>query len=317
MNLHGIKNVLTALGVNKYYVRSSAEVDLSCPFAPWTHAGFADTRPSAGITINDNGVSLFNCFTCARKGTLHTMVRQLTDLDQRFAVALPLVTEERKNGLDYALEEALRWYQPKQSMARANDYAVRSEKELDTFPSGRKEVAEYMQGRGILPDAVAAWDCRYDAANNRAVFPVRDKQGKLVGLVGRALDQRTPAHHNYWHFRRGSFLFGEHKIVEESTIVVVEGVIDAIKISQFVANPVATFGAQVTDYQIDKLLSWQQPICLMFDGDEAGRKATKSVGDRLKGRTTLMCINLPEGRDPADLSLEQLRVVNETRQIYF
>lgn len=55
-------------------------VSFRCILAPWTHEKGMDSTPSAGISINDDGTSVYNCYACAtkhRSGPLVWLLREL------------------------------------------------------------------------------------------------------------------------------------------------------------------------------------------------------------------------------------------------
>ena len=47
----------------------------------------------------------------------------------------------------------------------------------------------------------------------------------------------------------------------------------------------------------------------MFDGDEAGRRAAGEIAGRLAHRVWVRVVGVPEGRQPDQLSIEELQVL--------
>jgi hypothetical protein len=41
-----------------------------CPLARWTHEKGSDSNPSFGVHVHDSDTSIFNCFTCHKKGPM-------------------------------------------------------------------------------------------------------------------------------------------------------------------------------------------------------------------------------------------------------
>ena len=74
MNRKSIEYVLTKMGVDS--IKQNGDwLTLSCPLAPWTHAGGTDRRPSFGVR-ESNGVSGVHCFSCGFKGGMLSLVRE-------------------------------------------------------------------------------------------------------------------------------------------------------------------------------------------------------------------------------------------------
>ena len=306
MNKHGIIELLYAIGVQDYTLRKS-EVDFSCPFAPWTHKGL-DERPSAGISISNNGnKSFFNCFTCNRKGDLHKLVKQLCDLDKKFEVALPLVTSERTTGMEGSLNEAMRWYNPEHVIQEKAEGRIWSEKELEAFEELPVEGVKYLKGRGIDKKTARAWEVCYDLTERRLAFPVRRTDTKLVGIVGRTLGNSEPKYKNYWKFQKSLYLYGEHKLTDKcDKVYVMEGMMDVLKSSQVLENCVGLFGCEMSKQQEDRILRQKKAVYLLLDGDEAGGSAKRQVISKLLGRSQLFDCEMLYGHDPASLSESDL-----------
>jgi DNA primase len=68
------------------------------------------------------------------------------------------------------------------------------------------------------------------------------------------------------------------------------------------ASVAATFGAMVTDKQVDLMLrTGAKRIILWFDNDSAGWHAFEHVGEMLMERTVVYAVQSPFEGDPADL----------------
>ena len=90
-------------------------------------------------------------------------------------------------------------------------------------------------------------------------------------------------------------------------IILTEGIFDVwayhrIKLN----NAVAVFGSSLSDEQIKLILQLNLDVTLSFDNDKAGNKATDKAIKVLKNKVTIKKINLPEGKDPADIETEEL-----------
>lgn len=142
---------------------------------------------------------------------------------------------------------------------------------------------------------------------DRLIFPIVNPAGKIVGFGGRVLGDGLPKYLNSAEtplFRKGSNLYGlfqaKEAVREKDRVVVVEGYLDVIALSQFgVSYAVATLGTALTPDQVRILGRYTRNIIALFDGDEAGRKAAARsfeifIEAGLLGRAAF----LPKGEDP-------------------
>ncbi|WP_162906658.1 DNA primase [Algihabitans albus] len=149
---------------------------------------------------------------------------------------------------------------------------------------------------------------------NRVLFPIADRQGRIIGFGGRTLEpDGKPKYLNTPEtavFRKGRSLYNldrARKTAHETgEVIVAEGYMDVIALDQagFSAS-VAPLGTAVTEEQIAELwrLAPEPLICL--DGDQAGQKAGMRVAERalpgLQPGRSLRFALLPAGDDPDSL----------------
>jgi DNA primase len=100
------------------------------------------------------------------------------------------------------------------------------------------------------------------------------------------------------------------QVIEKSNIdevIVVEGIFDVWKFYQIgIHNVVAIFGSHLYNKQLAMLLQLGVNITLCFDNDKAGIKCTKETTKLLSNKTLVKFIELPENKDPADCSDDEL-----------
>ena len=149
---------------------------------------------------------------------------------------------------------------------------------------------------------------------NRVLFPIADRQGRIIGFGGRTLEpDGKPKYLNTPEtvvFRKGRSLYNLDRARKAAhaagEVVVAEGYMDVIALDQagFPAC-VAPLGTAVTEEQIAELwrLTTEPLICL--DGDQAGQKAGMRVAERalpgLQPGRSLRFALLPPGEDPDSL----------------
>ncbi|MDK9717399.1 MAG: DNA primase [Trichlorobacter sp.] len=166
------------------------------------------------------------------------------------------------------------------------------------------ELAEQL---GIIRKGDRGW---YDLLHNRLIFPIRDKQGQPIGFAGRVLDNSLPKYINSPEsplYHKSSVLFGVdlalRDIRQSGTAIIVEGYFDHLALHRAgIRNALATCGTALTDGHINLLKKHAQRVCLLFDGDNAGRKATvRAMELCLEQALPVYVINLPQGEDPDSL----------------
>ena len=152
----------------------------------------------------------------------------------------------------------------------------------------------------------------------RVMFPIRDPRGRVISFGGRIMGDGQPKYLNGPEtalFSKRRTLYGldlaRSDLIKSAKrngaggqqgLLVVEGYMDVIALSQAGFPAVAPLGTAITAEQMDAL--WQQnarPV-FCFDGDAAGRKAgRRAIGLALPLLTperSLGIVILPEGEDP-------------------
>jgi DNA primase len=89
-----------------------------------------------------------------------------------------------------------------------------------------------------------------------------------------------------------------------------EGFFDCLRLHQAgYRKVIALMGANLSEMQETLLLASFREVVLMLDGDEAGRCATRRVAARLRGRSSLDIAEVPSGRQPDQLSTEEIEQI--------
>ena len=322
-HLLGILQGLSAKNVQCY--ERSKNVQLSCLLAPFTHRGRVDSSPSASISFGESpDTSLVHCFSSAC-GFGGTFVQYLTTCNDYMGGEISAAVDEarylERDDPSARLGAVLKKFERKYSTsAEATEkLEVWSEAELSVF---QKTLSRsFLEKRGISPEVAKTYGFMWEERTNRVVVPIRRYDGKLVGCVGRCWcpnchkgEKHDGRFHNYWAFPSGKFLFNEHRVDRTAPIVVVEGIFDALRLASCgFPNALALFGSSISDAQAKKLTSFSQPIYLMLDGDAAGRSGTmKAIGILRDTAERVQECFVPEGKDPGDLSEEELEEILKT-----
>lgn len=151
---------------------------------------------------------------------------------------------------------------------------------------------------------------QYDRFRDRIMFPILNQKGQIIGFGGRVLEQEEPKYLNSPEtvlFEKGrelyNFFSARRAIREANRVIVVEGYMDVIALSQHgIDYAVAALGTATTSFHIQKLLRQTDNIIFCFDGDKAGRKAAWRALENslvlLSDGKYLSFLFLPEGADP-------------------
>ena len=152
----------------------------------------------------------------------------------------------------------------------------------------------------------------YDRFRDRLMFPIRNIKGECIAFGGRLLQDKdnqakylnSPETKTY---KKKYELYGLYEVRQTNkrpeSIFVVEGYMDVIGLFQHgVKNAVASSGTAFTQEQLRKILNYTNTIYIVFDGDEAGLKASWRTVENslplLREDTRISFIFLKEGEDP-------------------
>ena len=149
----------------------------------------------------------------------------------------------------------------------------------------------------------------------RVIFPWFNISGKVLGFGGRVLDSRTkgvaqkyvnsPESEIYSKRRELYGIFqAKNAIVKKDNVYMVEGYTDVIAMHQCgLENVVANSGTALSEEQIRLLHRFTSNITLLYDGDEAGIKASIRSTDMLLAEgMNVKVLLLPDGEDPDSFS---------------
>ena len=157
----------------------------------------------------------------------------------------------------------------------------------------------------------------YDFFRERITFPVRDLKGRTVGFGARRLsdgDPRVPKYVNTQEtelFHKGHLIYGLDRALEPARrtgrLVLVEGYTDVMAAHQVgLATVVAVLGTSTTDEHAALVRrAGARRVDLVFDGDEAGRRATLRALSGLLALDVELCIvRLAGDADPCDFLIQ-------------
>jgi DNA primase len=141
----------------------------------------------------------------------------------------------------------------------------------------------------------------------RLLFPICDRTGQVHGFGARTVTGQGPKYLNSPDsplFHKRTLWYGLPQtlpaIQQERHALIVEGYCDVLTLYQAgLRHVVAPMASIVTPEQIGVLRPLTERVTLLFDGDEAGHKATRrAMGPLLESALHATVATLPAGADP-------------------
>jgi DNA primase len=149
----------------------------------------------------------------------------------------------------------------------------------------------------------------YDRFRGRVMFPIHSFTGRVIGFGGRTLktDKAVPKYVNSPEsdiYHKSNVLYGlffaKKAIRDEDNCYLVEGYADVLSVHQAgVENVVASSGTSLTIEQIRLIGRFTKNITILYDGDEAGIKASlRGLDMILEEGLNVKVVLFPDGHDP-------------------
>ena len=175
----------------------------------------------------------------------------------------------------------------------------------------------------------------FDRYAGRVMFPIHDDGGRVVAFGGRTLtkDKKIAKYINSPEteiYNKSKILYGlwlgKKTIQEKDTCFLVEGYMDVIAMHQAgIENVVASSGTSLTVDQIKSIHRFTKNIVVLYDGDEAGQKASsRAIPLLLEEGMNVKLLQFPDNDDPDSFSrkvtiqeFHDYIVTNVTDFLYF
>ena len=295
---------------------------------------------TASFSVNPD-LNLYYCFGCKAGGNVVQFVMEMERISYMEAVKLladriHMTLPEVRDDPDYEKRRSQR-----ERLLSANREAARFYHELLWKPEGKRAL-DYLHGRGLddgiirrfgLGASADQWDSltkfltekgytleemnlagltvvkgenAYDMFRSRAMFPIIDQYGNVLGFGGRAMTDVKPKYLNtsdtpVFNKRKGVYAINLIRKQRDLTrVLLVEGYMDVVAISQAgVAGAVATLGTALTNEQARLLKRFAPEVHLAYDGDEAGQHAIERGLEILEVEDVpAKVLYFPDGLDP-------------------
>ena len=145
----------------------------------------------------------------------------------------------------------------------------------------------------------------YDRFRNRLMFPIIDVRGNVIGFGGRVMDDSTPKYLNspetlIFNKRKNLFALNLAKKTKLPYLILVEGYMDAVALHQYGFDcAVASLGTSLTEEHAVLLSRYTENVVLIYDGDEAGQRATRRAIPMLeKAGLQVKVLQMRDAKDP-------------------
>lgn len=153
----------------------------------------------------------------------------------------------------------------------------------------------------------------FDRYAGRVMFPIHDDGGRVVAFGGRSLtkDKKIAKYINSPEteiYNKSKILYGlwlgKKTIQEKDACYLVEGYMDVIAMHQAgIENVVASSGTSLTVDQIKSIHRFTKNIIVLYDGDEAGQKASsRAIPLLLEEGMNVKLLQFPDNDDPDSFS---------------
>lgn len=165
---------------------------------------------------------------------------------------------------------------------------------------------EFLEKTGLT---IKRDDWLRDRFAGRVMFPIHNLAGRVIAFGGRILkeDKKTAKYLNSPEsdiYRKSRVLYGifhaKREISKTDKCYLVEGYTDVLSMHQAgIENVVASSGTALTSDQIRMIKRFTPNITIIYDGDEAGIKASlRGIDLVLEEGMNVKVLLLPDGEDP-------------------
>ncbi|WP_137921289.1 DNA primase [Hydrogenophaga sp. 2FB] len=289
---------------------------------------------TASLHVNTE-LGVYHCKGCGESGNviqMHAFIHNLSyeDAKKDLGRQLGVYTDKVLDNGEAILARAANLYAGQlQRKENALEYLKSRGLNQDTierFGIGFCWGREYMdltpkQQDMALQAGLMKEDSKKSWLAGRIVFPVREKNGRIVGFGGRLVpsDNYVPTGPKYMntpetaYFKKSELLYGLYEasggISRAGRAIVVEGYMDVAMLHQTgVNNAVAAMGAQATENAFKLLWSVTKNIVFCLDGDKAGvtggMRSVMAAAPTMPDGGMISIATMPAGVDPDEYVIE-------------
>lgn len=303
-------NLIDIADPNRTYKGNGQHIIMPCPFHD-------DSHPSLAVHADH-----FHCFTagCNESGDAIKWIRSIYNLSfsdaieylaKQYSIELPAsehnYTKLSESSEQAALNDAHLLFQSnfqkiipyleerKISEDTALTFGTGYVSDEGCYPLTKKYDAQTLINAGLMRRSQSDSAKLINIFRNRIIFPVYKSSSskKIAGFCGRSLNNATTAKYinspENNEFKKSNLLFGLNialpEIKKTGIVIVVEGFFDVLSLHEHgIKNVVSSMGTALTEQHFKQLVSLSNEIILCFDGDIAGKKASRMSAAKKIGR---------------------------------
>ena len=336
-----IEDFLSGTSIIEYIERSWAPLKKSgsnfltlCPFHD-------DKNPS--MSVNEEK-GLYHCFSCKAGGNLVTFVKEFKNFNSSEAIKeISDFFGIRLKNINIDFQEDA---SHKKELYDTNNLVSNLFSKYLLESKNRAKPLDYLEERGFdekdiveynLGFAPKKWDfvssffekkkielnCAnelgliikkenenqyYDFFRNRIIFPIKNRQGLILGFAGRTIDDDNPKYLNskeseIFSKRRALYgidRFSNLKRGQSKYIFIVEGYTDVLMMNKNgIFNVIATMGTSLTIEHSNEIKKYTDKVIMCYDSDEAGINASfKNIESLYQLGIEVYVLRLPDAHDP-------------------
>jgi DNA primase len=285
---------------------------------------------------------IYKCFGCGKSGNVITFLMEKNaftftetlkflagkyGIQYSFKESNPETVSEIEDILS-ALEESAKYFQKSLSQkegkicreyyeSRKFTKKTQEEFRLGFSPDSYDSLTKHLQNEGfsehIITEAginvVVENGRTYDRFRNRAIFPIFDIFGRVIGFGARNLsNEKTQAKYinspQTKVYDKSRVLYGlsqgKNEIINKKFAILVEGYADVLTLHQNgFKNSVASSGTSLTTEQLKLLSRYSKNLQIIYDADSAGINATeRAIEMALENGFSPNIVSLSPGSDP-------------------
>ncbi len=290
-------------------------------------------KNSASFSANlERGI--FQCFGCGAKGNVLEFAALMEKIDPKDGAALRKVAAELQKrfcpepGGASSETKAPPKKEPKETEPKS-ELPVVINALLDFELKGLDATHPYLLSRGFTAEIIAHFGlgfCSRRYLKDRVAIPLHDMSGTLVGYAGRVVDDKLITEDNpryrfpgerkregkLFEFRKTLVLYNGFRFKKPiDNLIIVESFTSVWWLVQNgLPDVVATMGSDCSQRQAELIVSLVKPdgqAWILSDGDPAGERHATSILTQISPHRFVRWVKLGEGKQPTDLSAEQLK----------
>ena len=325
-NLKSRLDIVDVVGSYLELRKNGANFKAICPF-------HNDSNPSLVISPSKQ---IYHCFSCGAGGDSIKFVMEYEKLNypetieklaNMYNFSLTYTDSEEKKEDRKLMENLTLFFRKKLDNQKiAKEYLLQrgiGQSTIEKFELGyapsSDETLNFLRSYGYsigeakefgVADISQNNDRAYCRFIDRIIYPIRSRNGRIVGFGGRTITNHPAKYINSpqtKYFNKSRLLYGyffakEH-IFKQKKIIITEGYMDTIMLHQAgFLNAVATLGTALTQEHLPLITKMEPEVILAYDGDDAGIAAALKASVLLSKHSFKGgVIIFGENMDPADM----------------